>query len=68
MNSKRDPEHRKTSEPVLRPGPPQIDDADFSDRPVRHPGFASAPGEGSNPTPPEIKTTASNKTRSGPRK
>ena len=65
MSSPRDSEHKKISKPALPPGPPEADDPDFSDRPVHHPGFASAPGEGANPTPPEIKTTDKNKSAPG---
>lgn len=39
--------------PGLPPEPRNPDELDFDGRPPHHPGAASAPGEGPNPTPPE---------------
>lgn len=59
MKSKRDDEKKRTGvqppwrKSKLPPEPRNPDELDFDGQPPHHPGAASAPGEGPNPTPPQ---------------
>lgn len=49
---KRSEKRRTWKKPTLPPEPRNSDELDSSGGPPHHPGAASAPGEGPNPTPP----------------
>jgi hypothetical protein len=58
VGNKQNADKKKEFDPranPIEPGPPTPDEPDFKDRPIRGSGFASTPGAGPNPTPPETK-------------